>query len=108
MHSYIDPTINQSFKITTRTCECFYKVYNFSSILNLPGSIFSRFIFLFKDLDKLSEPLILYCNPTFILNTLFAALFIANFRKKDLQYIIKMVLKAQALAPAPIIILEDL
>lgn len=93
MHNYINLVISQSFQIATRTCICLYKVYNSSSVLNLPSSISSRFIFLFKNLDELFQPPVLSGNPTPILNASFMALLVAKYKKEDLQHIFKMVLE---------------
>lgn len=53
-------------------------------------------------------PLILSEHPIPSFNTTFAALFLANYTKKNLQCIVKTVLKAKALASVPIIFPEDL
>lgn len=80
--------------MTTRTCGRSCKDYRFSFLLSLSDSTFSISIFLLKDLNKLSKPLVLSGNPTHIPDALFIGLFVDKYTKENLQHILKIVLKA--------------
>lgn len=79
--------------MATRTFRRLYKGYGSSSALNTFGFIFSGSTFLFEDLHKLCKSLLLFGNPTFILDVFFVSLFITKYIKENLQNIFKMVLE---------------
>lgn len=85
-----------------------YKNYGLSSILCLIGSIFSGFIFLLKDLDKLFKLPVLFSYLIFAPNATFLVQFTAKYIKKNLQYIFKTVLEVQISISTHIIFLESL
>lgn len=103
----MDLTMNHLFKIAARICECFCKIYNLSSILNLPGFTTFRFFFLLKDIDEFFKLLVLSDNPILVQNTPLTAQFLAKYIEKHLQHIFKTVLKAQILILASIIFLKS-
>lgn len=77
-----------------KICKHLYKSYSLSSILGLPGSTFPRFPSLLKDFNELSKLLVLSEHLTFAFNATLAVLSITKYTEKDLQYILKTVLKA--------------
>lgn len=72
------------------------KIYNYTLVGSF-GSIFSKSISLFDDLNEFSNLLVIFDQSILILHTFFTALSITKYIKKDLQYIFKTVLKIQVL-----------
>lgn len=83
--------------MAAKTCGCPHKSYKHSSALGLFSSIFSGFISLLKDIDKIFEPPVLSKNHIPVPDTLSLHLSIAKYTKKDLQHIFKIILEVQAL-----------
>lgn len=108
-HSFLDLifTNSKSFKMISQTCRHCCKVCGYNFVLGLFDSIFSKSIFLLKDVDELFKLSILFGHPNFTLNTLFLALSIIKSKKKDLYYIFKIIFKIQAFILTPITILKS-
>lgn len=92
--------------MAARICGHPYKVYNPSSILGLFGSTPSKSTFLLKDLDELSNPLVLSSYPIPTLDIFPMALSVTKYIEKNLRRIFKIILEAQAPVLVPITFLE--
>lgn len=93
--------------MVARNCKHFFKDFDFSSILSLPGSIFFKSTSPLDNLNKFSKSSKLFSYLTYALNAFFIFLSIAKYIKKNLQHIFKTLLKVQILIPTFILLLKS-
>lgn len=70
--------------MAARIYKCLYKSYNLGSVLGISNSTIFKSISLLKDLNKLFKSLVLFKRLISTLNTIFIALFVARYIKKEL------------------------
>lgn len=84
--------------MASKTYECSYRIYS-HILVSLSGSISSRLISPFGDLNELFDPLVLFDYLTPALNAPLTASFIDKYTEENLQSILKTVIEAQISAP---------